>query len=328
MSKASSKTLVSIIIPVYNVEQYIARCLDSVVSQTHKSIEILIIDDGSTDNSGIICDEYTKKDKRIRVIHKKNGGISDARNTGLAHIKGQLVTYIDPDDNVVDNYIETLYEAIRNDDCDIAIAGHITRYPNRDYTHIYKKSTVISGEEACRDLLYDNGIDTSLWAKIFKTDNALKHKFPKNQVFEDTAITGKLLADSARISVIAKPIYYYNRRKKSITTTSFSKEKLDLIKSTQEVTGYITNKYPALKKAAKRRQAFSYLATLSQLAETKKVDKKIKKEIMNNLKPIRRSVLVDKRTPKRDKIAILMTYLGYSFYKTGWRVYRSIRGEA
>ena len=329
MGKASeTKPLISVIIPVYNVEPYLKKCLDSVINQSYKKIDIVIIDDGSTDGSNVIIDKYAEKDKRISIIREKNRGISYARNAGLKNAKGSLITYIDPDDSVVNNYIEVLYSAIANNNSDVAIAGHVTRYPKRDYVHVCDKDMTISGKEACNRLLYDNGIDTSLWAKIFKTSEAIKHPFPNGQIFEDTAITGKLLADAKKISIIAKPIYYYNRRKKSITTTIFSEKKLDLIKSTEEVTNYILKKYPELQNAALRRILFSNLATLSQLSESRKGNETVKNELFSNIKQIRRKVLFDRRTPKRDKAAILATYLGYSFFRKSWRLYRRIRGEA
>jgi glycosyltransferase involved in cell wall biosynthesis len=122
--------IVSIIVPVYNVEKYLAQCLDSLIMQTLKNIEIILIDDGSTDNSGLICDEYAAQDSRIKVIHKKNGGASDTRNAGLKSMNGDFVSFVDGDDFVADDYIQTLYNLLITNGGDIACIQFIHYYPD------------------------------------------------------------------------------------------------------------------------------------------------------------------------------------------------------
>ncbi len=325
MGKASkTEPLISVIIPVYNVEPYLAQCLNSVISQTYKRIDIVIVDNGSTDGSNKIINKYAEKDKRINIIREKNKGISYARNAGLKNAKGSLITYIDPDDSVVNDYIEILYNAITDNNSDIAIAGHITRYPKRDYIHVCDKDMTISGKEACDRLLYDNGIDTSLWAKIFKTSEAIKHPFPNGQFFEDTAITGKLLADAKKISIIAKPIYYYNKREKSITTSSFSMEKLDLIKSTKEVVKYISKKYPDMQKGCNRRLLYSYLSTAAQLTKDKKPNNRIKQTLVSYIRKNAIILLKDKRIPFKDKLGTISLFFGFNLFKTVWFIYGKV----
>ena len=136
--------LISVIVPVYNVEKYISRCIESIMKQTYKNIEIILIDDGSTDNSGKICDEYSLKDDRINVIHKKNGGLSDARNTGLDIAKGKYISLIDSDDFVSKFFIETLYNTCKNENCEIAIC---------EYERVYEEKEEIS------DLENDNKVE-------------------------------------------------------------------------------------------------------------------------------------------------------------------------
>ena len=122
--------LVSIIVPVYNVEKYLERCLDSLINQTLKDIEIILVDDGSTDDSGNICDKYAKKDKRIKVIHKENGGLSDARNIGLSIANGRYLQFVDSDDFIHKQMIEILYNTIINNNADISICDFDKVYEN------------------------------------------------------------------------------------------------------------------------------------------------------------------------------------------------------
>ncbi len=120
--------LISIIVPVYKVEMYIKKCINSIINQTYKNIEIILVDDGSPDNCGKICDDYSKTDKRIIVVHKDNGGLSDARNRGLIAASGQFITFVDSDDYIELNYIETHYNNLINNNADISIAGHNVIY--------------------------------------------------------------------------------------------------------------------------------------------------------------------------------------------------------
>ena len=122
--------LISVVVPVYNVEKYIDKCINSIINQTYKNLEIILVDDGSPDNCGNICDEYAKKDNRIIVIHKENGGLSDARNTGIEVSKGKYITFIDSDDYISDNYVSFLYNLIIEYKADISIGKHYVLYEN------------------------------------------------------------------------------------------------------------------------------------------------------------------------------------------------------
>ena len=122
------KKLISIVLPIYNVENYIEKCMESVLNQTYKNIEIILVDDGSPDNCPIICDQYVKEDNRVKVVHKENGGLSDARNAGIKVANGDYITFIDSDDYVDKDYVEFLYNTIEETDADIAIGGHRVIY--------------------------------------------------------------------------------------------------------------------------------------------------------------------------------------------------------
>ncbi len=319
-----NSSLISIVIPVYNVEKYLKRCIDSVIKQTYNNIEIILVDDGSTDSSGIICDNLKNKDTRIKVIHKKNGGLSDARNVGIDNSNGEYLSFIDSDDYVEENYISLLYNTLKMYKADMSIASHKVIYEK----NCIDKSTGLkfeaNAETILEKMLYDDGIDLSAWGKLYNKKLFLDIRFPKGRLFEDSATTFKLIDKSVKVAVNSKPVYNYVIRKNSISNEKFSERKLDLIISTQEMTDYIKDKYPNLKKACDRRLMYAYLSTLTQLSKVSIRNKKIEHELMNYIKTHRKSILLDPKVPKRDKIGIISTMGGFNCFKYVWKIYSII----
>ena len=322
MEKASK---ISIIIPAYNVEKYISKCLDSIFNQTYTNLEIIIVNDGSTDNTRRICEEY--KDDRIKLINTLNGGVSQARNIGLDNVTGDLITFIDPDDYVESDYISLLYNNLINEQADISITSHKIVTPKKRYDK-YSYSRYTSDSKSILDkLLYDEKIDTSLWAKLYKKELFDNVRCPLGKVFEDTAITYKLISKAKKIVVDLKPTYNYVIREKSITNELFNINKLDLIEMTINMTNDIRTMYPDLSKGCDRRLMFSYLATLTQLARVKEKNIDIQRKIMKYIKDNRRKVLKDKRIPKRDRIALITTIFGFNTFKLFWKIYEKASGK-
>lgn len=314
--------LISVVVPVYKVENYLNKCVDSIINQTHKNLEIILVDDGSPDNCGNICDEYAKKDKRIKVIHKENGGLSDARNAGIEIATGKYITFIDSDDYVDNNYAELLYKTIIKDCTDIVISSNKVVYETGT---ILEKATneesVLEPKVVLERILYDDGIDLSAWAKLYKTDFFKEIKYPKGRLFEDAATTYKLISKSKKISINSKSTYNYIIRNNSITNEDFSPSKFDLIISTEEMCNFINEKYPDLKNASDRRLMYAYLSTLTQLTKAKKPKKEYIEKIMGYINKNRRKILQDKRIPKRDRMALNLTRFGFKFFKLGWNLY-------
>lgn len=217
------KDLISIIIPVYNVEKYIEKCLESVINQTYNNIEIILIDDGSLDDSGKICDEYAKKDKRIVVIHKNNEGVSVARNVGIKKSKGKYVAFIDSDDYVEENYVEKLYITI--DEKDMAIVG--AKRINEKGKIIEKSSVIVqeySQNEAIQQLLLEKIYGPELWGKLFKTEILKKLEFRKDMtVGEDFDLLYRYLQYIQRVKIdTTETLYNYILRNGSIMNSSFN----------------------------------------------------------------------------------------------------------
>lgn len=328
MSNLEANPLITIVIPVYNVENYLHKCVNSVINQTYTNLEIILVDDGSPDNCGKICDEYEKMDSRIKVIHKSNGGLSDARNAGIDIANGKYISFIDSDDYVDLDYIEFLYNQIFKYNTSIAICSHRVLY---DTGKIIEKQTnevsVLDSKKVLERILYDEGIDLSAWAKLYDINLFKDIRYPKGRLYEDSATTYLLIDKCDKIVIASKSKYNYMIRRNSITNNKFTTKKMDLIISTEEMANYIVKKYPDLKSAADRRVMYSYLSTLSQLANAKESHLNEEKKIITYIKANRYNVLTDKRTPKRDKLALLTTLGGYSIYKKFWVIYLMITGR-
>lgn len=317
--------LISVVLPIYNVENYIEKCIESILNQTYSNIEIILVDDGSPDSCPEMCDEYAKKDKRVRVVHKENGGLSDARNAGIKVASGEYITFVDSDDYVDRDYIEFLYNTIEKENADIAIGAHRVLY---DSGKIIEKAThensILEPKEVLERILYDDGIDLSAWGKLYKMSLFEDIKFPKGRLFEDSATTYMLIDKAKKIAINSESKYNYIIRKDSISNAKFSPKKMDLITSTKEMTEYVKNKYPDLEKAANRRLIYAYLSTLSQLAKCKEKYPKEEKELITYIKKHGNDILKDRRVPKRDKFGVLSLKFGFRFYKFMWRLYLKI----
>lgn len=218
---------VSVIVPVYNVKDYLERCVVSICTQIYKNIEIILIDDGSTDKSSVICDELAKSDNRIQVVHKKNGGLSDARNTGIQIATGDLITFIDSDDWVTQNYISNLVKCMDQTNSDIAISRlQLTSKQKKQSTGIIEKYTA---EDALIDMMYQRKIDTNASGKLFHISlfRNGQIKFPVGFIYEDLATIYKLFLNAHSVSIIDTFDYeYFDVREGSIVNTDFSKKNM------------------------------------------------------------------------------------------------------
>lgn len=227
--------LISVIVPVYNVEKYLDRCIDSIVNQTYKNLEIILVNDGSPDNSGAICDEWAKADSRIKIIYKENGGLSDARNAGTDCASGEYITYVDSDDYILPEYIEYLYNNLIKTHADVSCCCFQKVYSEDKTTTFETEVTsediqIISGREACFKL-FDNfsGVHYVITpCKLYPKHIVKKYKFPKGMLHEDEATTYKIFFDSEKICFGSKKLYAYFQNDSGITHNKTEKNYRDL----------------------------------------------------------------------------------------------------
>jgi glycosyltransferase involved in cell wall biosynthesis len=231
--------LVSIIIPVYNIDKYLERCLKSVIDQTYSNLEIILVNDGSTDNSLDICHKYQKKDNRIIVIDKKNGGLSSARNIGLEVSKGKYVTFIDSDDWVSTKYIEILYGNIIKNDADISIVDFV-KITTAKINDLESKANITNVCLSSAEFALNHHLPVMACAKLYKLSLFNNLRFTENIVFEDEDIMYKLFYKSEKIVYSEYIGYFYFQRNQSIT--AITRNKNNIIKSSDSLILIIENK--------------------------------------------------------------------------------------
>ena len=236
---------ISVIVPVYNVEKYLDKCIESILNQTFKNLEIILLDDGSTDNSGKMCDEYAKKDSRIKVVHKENGGISDTRNKGIDVSTGEYIGFVDSDDYISEDMFETMYNLSERYGADISVVSYYEIRKNkiidvRDSGEL----SVMTTEESIKELLRDTKIQSYPWNKLYRRELFEGIRYPQGKNFEDIATTLLLFEKATRVVREEKPVYYYVRRNDSITENRNYKTYKDYVDVALNKYLYLFNKYP------------------------------------------------------------------------------------
>ena len=210
--------MISVIVPIYNVERYINKCIDSIIHQSYKNLEIILVDDGSPDKCGEIIDEYSRIDKRIHVIHKSNGGLSSARNAGLDIASGDFIGFVDSDDYIDYNMYEELFDVIKCHDVDIVYSNFQTEYLDGRIEGCDKNSGQIyirSSLDVLRDMMWDK-LNCSSCTKLFKRTVFSEYKFPENNIYEDRIAMHMWILQCKQVAWVDKVFYHYVERSSSI----------------------------------------------------------------------------------------------------------------
>lgn len=273
--------LISVIVPVYNVEEYLNKCVESIVNQTYKNLEILLIDDGSPDSCPEMCDDWAEKDSRIRVIHKENGGLSSARNMGLDNCSGDYVGFIDSDDWIDLNFFETLYNNLKKDGADISVVGVWKVYENgmKSQTEKFTKRT-FSREETLHNFLYfKNNLAGGVTDKIFKIELFDDVRFPLGLIAEDRYVHAVIYSKINKLVFDPVPMYYYLTRENSICTSGLNSHTFDRIEITKMICKYLESINYTDKKAVEYFKMKGYHDVLYKLL-TINAPKKYIKEYM------------------------------------------------
>jgi glycosyltransferase involved in cell wall biosynthesis len=237
--------LISVIVPIYNVEAYLPRCLDSIVNQTYQNLEIILVDDGSPDNCGTICDEYANRDSRIRVIHKENGGVSSARNAGLDVMQGDYLTFVDPDDWLSLDAVQVLYDRLVEDGSDMAIGRHTDVYPDGRENGAFCQWMV---DQCCTAREYISRktdrhyIIVSACGKLYKSEVYRELRFPKLNYAEDMMIFLSVMDRVSKISLSGKLIYFYFQRENSKMHVMNDEARRDCLRANLLVLKYLMEK--------------------------------------------------------------------------------------
>lgn len=325
--------MISIIIPIYNVEKYLERCMISITNQTYKNLEILLIDDGSTDLSYDICDFWKKKDHRIVVIHKNNGGLSDARNVGINNAHGEYISFIDSDDYVSVDMYQILLDTMERNNADIVICGKKEISDNKCISHSkpLKKSEIIyDNANAIGELLSGYYIDESAYGKLYKKE-IFTERFPVGEINEDIVTIPKVFDNAKRIVLIDKQLYHYCRRENSITTNRNYAKKLIVRQHIKDVSKAILEEHPNLKEEVsifKGRYSLSELFTFFD--EPRLIEKynDYFTYYLTNLKENVAILLTSEKISLKRKIEIIMILLGvYKYYCCIRNILKSNKGK-
>lgn len=318
------EALISIVIPVYNVRQYIDRCIQSVLAQNYKNLEILLIDDGSTDGSGLACDIYAESDSRIRVIHKENGGLSDARNVGIQTARGDYIAFIDADDYVHKAFIDTMIKYQRQNQADIVICRYVKgssdAFPAKRTDNI--KCCVFNSKEMLTQWHSRfKHIETVAWNKLYAKQLFIDSNimFPYGCNNEDVQTTHLLVNASKRVCVIDAKLYYYFQRSESITNGVISEKSIhDNIKSQNKRLEFFYNSgyWGAYERLRIKRLKF-YMLTYCRVN-----DAVMQKELLDQYQKDYKDVLKFQQTKMYEKIIIIQ--FNY-FYKIIYKLYQLVR---
>ena len=298
--------LISVVVPVYNVHSFLDNCVKSILNQTYKNIEIILVDDGSTDDSGLICDSYAKIDNRVKVIHKTNGGLSDARNVGIKNANGMYITFVDSDDYLDENYVKVLYILITENNSDIACSRmKKTDSLNDKIINKNEKINIYNSIDAIKEILYQRNIDNSAPSKLFKKDLFENILFPVGYAFEDLDTMYKLFLQANKIVSTTNNYYLYYQRQGSILHTVKDKTINDLLTIIDNMNKNLIN-YGELKAPlmARTLNANFYIYNRST---NKDIKENSKKYIIEN----RKNVLKDSNISKKTKYGIIISLVSF-----------------
>lgn len=303
--------LVSVIVPVYNVEEYLRDCIDRVCMQTYRNIEIILVDDGSTDNSGQICEAYASQDNRIKVIHKMNGGLSSARNAGIEASSGDILAFVDSDDYPDINMIEVMLPFFDGNKSDIVCCDYTWK---EEELGMGEGINVMSAPHAISEYLNDTGYRTFAWNKLYRKELFSDVKFPEGELYEDIKTIYSLFKKSEIVTYVRQKLYYYRTRSGSITNT-FSEKHRDVIRAINHVykdsktvegidyrsfnSGYISHYVRFIKKGI--------LADVDMSRELKYIKRIIRKSIY--------SIISNKGLYTKNKLGMLLLAVSPAAFK-------------
>lgn len=317
---------VSIIIPVYNVEDYLAQCVDSVISQTYNNLEIILVDDGSTDGSPKICDEYVKNDDRVKVHHKPNGGLSSARNCGLKLATGSYVAFIDSDDYVDKEYIETLLREALLYNASISVCGYREVNANKNYTQQLPVNETTNKIDAIRSLLIQpDGYKVVTWNKLYDVNLFMKNniEFPPGKIHEDNYTTYKLMYFSENIVYINRALYNYRQRNDSIMGQPFTERRLEVLEMYPEAICFFKKNNLDMTTELEANKLLTVLGLFNDYIMSKKNHKLIEDRILSELRGIN-GINANSYISAKHRTMYRLALLSPGTYKLLWNMFNTL----
>lgn len=308
--------LISVIVPAYNAEAFLDQCLESIVAQSYRHLEILVVDDGSTDGTGALCDRWAERDSRIRIIHQPNGGHSAARNAALDAMTGELVAMVDSDDVLHPEFASLLLQAMRQSGADIAVGDYIPFYDNAPAFPEAAETGPIRNfnqQEAILAMLYQQGLTHSPWGRLFKASLFNGIRFPQGIIYEDLAIIYPLLCRCKLVTSIGITLYGY-RQHESNSMRVFSQRRTAVLDVCEQLEQQMKNEAPQYLKAAQSRLLSAYFNILLLSKQDKTGDyRQLQDRCWAGIKRLRYQCLLDPMVRRKNKIGIITSFLGRGF---------------
>lgn len=320
MNKKETNPLISVIVPIYNTAKYLPKCLDSIINQTYQNLEIILIDDGSTDDSGKIADQYAHKNSRIKVIHQKNQGLSGARNTGIKKTTGAYITFVDSDDYIEPKMIEHLISSLYKTRADVSCCSFKEVYPNGKtigFNHNHQEH-IFTTKAALRAMLKEEGFMVSTTMKLFPTKFFKDIKFPEGKLHEDVGTTYKLILKASKIAFIPYEDYVYVHHNDSIINNSFNDQKFDLIELTDQMCDDIDKHYPTLKNTTNERRIRARFSILRQIPTNHPKTK----GLISYLKTHQSFITKNPEATTVDKIALKLALTSLRLFQLSYKLFK------
>ena len=318
---------ISVIIPVFNGAMYLPKCLDSILAQTYPAYEAILINDGSTDQTASVCNEYARKDGRIHYIEQENHGLAATRNIGLQASKGAYISFIDADDWVKPTYLAYLYQLIRTSSCGISACNHVIyrgtkpvpRFPVSD------NQVILTPREVFSNILYDQYPDVSACGKLYVKKVLDEIRYPEGRLFEDSFRIAEIVLAGGGVVYGSKPQYFYRIQRNSLSRGPFNKSKMDYLSAINHMTEVIAANYKGLDAGIARRRMHALLSVRRFLVGCSESETEIRNDLDRQIRLDSKRVLRDRRAPLRDKIGILSAKAGPGIFDMVWTVYEGIR---
>lgn len=325
--------LISVIIPVYKVEAYLAKCVDSVLAQTYANLEVILVDDGSPDGCGRICDDYAARDPRVRVIHKQNGGLSSARNAGIEAASGVFLAFVDSDDWIEPDAYEAMLSAALRHNVKLVCAGRLDEDAGTGAVTeglCPEKEEVVSGKELVSRIFRWDHLDSAAWDKLYAKELFREIRYPIGKVVEDVPTTYRIALLAGSAVMLPKRVYHYLHRENSITTAALSDKTFHFSQHTARIYADIRENLPELKTEARylRVRSLYYNLWMEDRAteESKVRFAETFDESRRELKAELGFVLGSKLFRRTEKLEIAL--MAYGQYHTFRKLYHRIKGKA
>lgn len=318
---------ISVIVPVYNVEAYLKKCVDSLINQSYSNIEVILINDGSTDSSGQLCDFLAQKDNRIKVFHKENGGLSDARNYGVNKASGEYIGFVDSDDYIHKDMYQHLYTRIMEEDADVSECNFSIVYENKiKYVTEEEYDLVLNQEEYLQEYLSMKKLYGATCARLIKTSIAKQIQFPVGKVYEDMYYALELIQVAKKYVITSKPYYYYLVRLGSITNEKFNERQLALIDVVKKFKKYALSSYHNLEHEVLAREMYAYFSVFNQIIRLKEFkNNQYYSEIRDYFKRNWWKILRNSVITKNRKLSVLLIKINVYLYR--FVLIRYLKGE-